>query len=566
MKAAQVALVLALLLGLIAVWNLAPSSTGAEDALSIGKEPSPDGQESPSSDEVLSVPERPPIARDEAAEAIPVPSTENPRTSTQVDPEALPPLVIPEGTVLIGRLLDRQGAPVEEANLRLRRSGVDLTIDSDVFADAEGRFVCPLKGVSGDVTLTASASGIGQSADLAIFLPEGRATDVGDLRLEGDGVIRGHLRFPDGSACPGVYLTANAVDSLTAPGLKSSAVTTADDGSFGMTALAQGRFRFDAARDGTLPLVGSDVLQVGVEDAELIVHAALLVATCVNESGEEVPLTAYELSDVVDTDLGRKGPTGSTSSSFSTAQESIELMIPIDESFLLEAYGEDRASYLAYLQHGTLSPGIHAIELRRDPPTLGGLRLTSSPGSLPEGARATIDKIERDGFKVMGTILSGRAEPGALQLEMRGLVPGAYSVVAKIENGDWTAFKEPAHGFDLAAGETEEIHLETWEGGKLELTVQHQLSSDPPKMSARVQIRRAGEAGWYDAPFLSKRGRSRVRGANVWIDGTLATSNVLQPGSYDLKVEAEGFRTEERRVTVPLRAAVAVDIALRQED
>ncbi|QDV06087.1 hypothetical protein Poly30_15910 [Planctomycetes bacterium Poly30] len=468
------------------------------------------------------------------------------------------PLAVPEGTVVIGRLRGGDGEPVEGGELEMKAQGRAQV--KQLRTDPSGRFAVAV-GVHGDVTLAASAKGVGRSMDLAVFLPEGQATDVGELRLVGAEVIRGHVRFPNGEPLPGIYLNARAADPLAAPGLRLASAESNADGSFEMTALAPGLFDFEAAGDEGLPILGESSIRAGEERAVLTVDVALLTVSCVNDAGETVPMKGLELSNVLDGEPGEDDDIGSTRRGWSTGKKSFELFVQPQRSYMIQAHDAELRFYFAYLE-GDLTAGTHEVALRPDPPTLGAIKVSVPSGSLDGEARISLVQIQRDGQDVQGTLLVGEGEPGAAFLEMRGLVPGTYALTAAVTGSDWIALKDPERTFELSPGASEEFRMETYTGGRVELVVEHEGSVRDEKTRAAVQIRRAGDPEWSEARLHSKRGRGNVFGSRIWIDGTVARSVVLEPGSYSLRVDAKGYLASEVDVTIEPRAATPLNLTL----
>lgn len=366
-------------------------------------------------------------------------------------------------------------------------------------------------------------------------------------------VIRGHVRFPNGEPVPGIYLHAMAADLLATPGLRRASAESNPDGSFEMTALAPGLFDFQAVKDGGFPILGESSIRAGGERAVLTVNAALLTVFCVNDAGETVPMRGLELSNVLDGEPGEDDDVGSTSRGWSSGQKSFDLFVQPQRSYMIQARDAEMQFYFAYLE-GDLTAGTHDVALRPDPPNLAAIKVSVPPGSLDGEARVSVGQIRRNGQDVHGIHLTGEGEPGASSLEMRGLVPGSYELTAALTDSAWIALRAPGRSFELRAGVTEKFQMETFAGGRIELVVEHEGSVKDTKTRAVVEIRRAGDTDWSHAHMRSKRGIGSTFGRRVWIDGTPARSVVLEPGSYSIRVEAEGYLPNEFQVMVEPRA------------
>ncbi len=468
----------------------------------------------------------------------------------------------PPGTAVRGRLLDKEGSAIRRAHLRLRVKGQREGLP--IRADDAGRFSVAV-GVFGDAQLFVRADGVGRSADLSVYLPEGQETDVGDLRVLSAGAIRGHVRFPDGTPLSGVEVSGSAVDSLASPGLRSGSAETGDDGSFEILALAPGPFDFTVSKFEALAILGNKRLQTGDENGELVVNAMILELFCQNEDGESVPMVGLSISNLPDP-AEDDDEYGTNTFRFGGPQERYEVILHPWRRYIVEAKDEDNRNYLAYLQ-GDLTAGKHTLPLRRDPPELGTLRVTFPPGAIPEGATLSLASIERDGLNVSGMSSALPGRDGDSILEARGLVPGSYRVRFQLENADWAALKEDTHTVEISPGGTEVIALEPRIGGRAEfsIVVANVPADGPPKTRAKVQLRWAGEAEWDWAELVSKREGTTTRGGRAWLDGTVARSSVLTPGNYQARVTASGYAPVEIDFAVPAEGATEILVTLRDQ-
>jgi len=195
-------------------------------------------------------------------------------------PEAQAVTLFPRrGWSVLGRLLDREGAPSEGSVRALRRGPEgDFVTAGHAFADAraQGRFELGLDGrdpvhlFARMATLTDGLDAIlenvwpaedlaGTAARLDV-LPPGPAGGL-ELRARGPGVLRGRLLDPSGAPLPGIHLLARSSElaldpsrarrdelALRGAGADEATARTAADGSFEITGLREGSFAVHAGR------------------------------------------------------------------------------------------------------------------------------------------------------------------------------------------------------------------------------------------------------------------------------------------------------------------------------
>ncbi|MEM6567771.1 MAG: carboxypeptidase-like regulatory domain-containing protein, partial [Planctomycetota bacterium] len=366
---------------------------GVERATPAASEPAERPDDGPTAD----VPSELVPSRREAEADSTTPPDEPSSTPAAASAEAPPP-VIPEGTALTGTLVDAEGSPVAEAVLELSANG--RRRDVRVTPDDLGRFAVAVDR-HGELGVAAIADGIGRSADLTRTVPEGVTTDLGVLRLLGDGRLAGRVVFPGGEPFPGVSLSARAVDKAASPGLRRANMRTDDEGRFSLTALAPGPFRLTAFGEDPLPVNGNDTFQSGDEDVELVVDATLIRARCVDAAGSTVPMKGIEIATISLASSTEHDVTGMTSFGFKRERDGHSFMIAPGLPYRLQATDAEYRSYFAVLT-GDLRAGIHDVDLMEDAPGLGSLRVVLPPSGAGEGAQLTIGDLQRDGEDVMG--------------------------------------------------------------------------------------------------------------------------------------------------------------------
>ncbi|MEM9383179.1 MAG: carboxypeptidase-like regulatory domain-containing protein [Planctomycetota bacterium] len=477
--------------------------------------------------------------------------------------DATPPPDVPDGTALVGTIVDASGDPVRTAELELRADGRGP--DVRVEADAHGRFAVAIE-VHGERTVAARADGLGRSAERTLTVREGVATDLGVLRLLGDGTLTGRAVFPGGKAFPRLELTATAVDAAASPGLRRTSRTTDASGRFSMAALAPGPFRFAAYGEDRVPILGSDSAQSGDEAVELVVDAVLLRVRCADEQGNTVGMRTIQLATAPD---GRRGDEGALTNRFYAGdRDGHEFILATGVPYRLQGTDTDGRTYFALVSED-LPAGIHAVDLMQDVAGLGVFRATLPPQGVDSAAVLAVRRIERDGESVPGMSVwkSGNVAEGCT-LEVRGLLPGSYRAQLEVSGDDWFGLETDEHAFRIFAGTTEQIDVTAYMGGAMEFRVgvAGGDSEQQSNLRARVRLRGPASSEWTWADLTSRRSSgATVRGTRVFADRTLARSSVLRPGTYGVEVRAAGFRAVHTEAAVFAGASTEVWIDLERK-
>ena len=376
----------------------------------------------------------------------------------------------------------------------------------------------------------------------------------------GTGEIRGHVRLTSGDPCPVLSVVCQAVDMSATPGLLSGRAETARDGSFGVTGLAPGSFSFLVAWDDELVEFGSFTAEVGDRAVELTVDAALYSVSCVDDEGGTVAMSRLEVSRMRREDSGL--PALNFRRKSYRGVDSFELLLTPIWPYMFQARGVDGARYFAYLEEAPPA-GTHQVALTLNPTNLGRLVLSTRPGVLNAGAQIEVPFAKYNGTYVDTVRLLGEEASETGALEVKGLRPGRYGIMAMLTGSEWVNLVEPHLEFELEAGEVKQVELDTWEGGRIELSVELFESDAFAFETGQVWVRLFGDEDWSRPSFESKRGPRGLMGATAWLDGTPALSRVIEPGMYRVKVEADGGETAEADVVVGARLAAPLKISLR---
>lgn len=165
-------------------------------------------------------------------------------TVTGGDESDLGTITVERGRSVSGRVLDRNGAPVEGAEVAagslLSGDGSKLFIPTESLGaktgttDADGRFVLAGFG-PGPLTVVAGKPGVGRSSSLG--LPRGRDSVTVDLVLAATGKLSGVVRR-DGKPVGETIVIANPIGAAGS----NFFVTTGADGSYALDALTAGQY------------------------------------------------------------------------------------------------------------------------------------------------------------------------------------------------------------------------------------------------------------------------------------------------------------------------------------
>lgn len=477
---------------------------------------------------------------------------------------ALSPLPEVEGTAVLGTLLDRVGEPVGTVPgqfIYLHLSDGDEEQKVVLAPRSDGRFIREV-GLEGDVTVHVSMNNLGRSLDQDVFLPEGRTTELGEVRLLGEGVISGMVQLPDGNPPGRISIQADSLLREPGPGLRRAKTIVEDDGSFELRGLAQGSFEFSALRHTSHPIVGNDRANTGTRDALIVVDLVRLLVHCVSSGGERTNLRHYELANL---------PVGhasdwSVSGGLRDGPDELELLCRTGWRYIVRVTDTNGRAY-AHIVEADTPAGLHFVDISQDNPALGSVRLLSAVDRREDGAELTFSKFVRDGVEIDGG-MEWVGQLGDLRwVEKRGLLPGRYEIQARIKNARWSSLVDPRRTFELQGGDKPEFTFEVQRGGRIRLAVTlGDSAGEEAPTSATVSIREAAKLDWSFARLTSSRGSGSRTGPSVWTDGTPGRSSVLAPGNHRLRVRAPGYLTAEADAIVTAGEETSIDLELMPEN
>lgn len=458
-------------------------------------------------------------------------------------------LVLRRGASVSGRLFDGDGEPVHRGQLALGADEDSVRETALLITDSTGRFEAAIR-TTGEAAAHATSPGVGRSVSRALFLPEGRRTDVGDFVLLGPGRISGRALLRDGTLLAKVHVAANVQSTAPGPGLQNSTARCDEAGRFELTGLTVGSFSLSVmAEANAAPDASGRLVATGTEEYELVVDAVLLTVRAVDDEGATVPMASFEVSSVVSPNAPSPASdiaSSSTQMNFPAPIEAHEWLVTSARSFLLRAHGVDGAGYFGFIEAGQRS-GRVAIELVARPATLGTIVLRAENSQMPADAALEVDSLVTGSHyvNVISRIEHEVREHGApLIREIAGLLPGSYDLSLSLARGGPVALVDGKATITIGPGEVRELALETFLGGTLELQVDSPRAGEA-RAFVQLETRVVGATEWQPlvVRFSERDGEGNVigtlTGARVLLGAHVARSAPLRPGDYELRLTAE---------------------------
>lgn len=473
------------------------------------------------------------------------------------------------GASASGRVVDPRGVGVAfaEVALRKREPNGGTSPLTTARTDANGDFRIGTVA-SGECVLAARKLQIG-TATRTLQLAPRDVQDVGTLVLLGSGEIAGRVMLGTGQPAAGLPLQvrwrgdggADPAPDLTAnPGVFDGRTTTDDHGRFHFRGLAVGRFKLSHRLGRHVPAFeGVSQVTAGSTGLDLTLDAVVLHIRAEDENGAALEPYAIAVHDAAANDrLLRRSSGGSQA----------------EWTFLLQP--DRRYSFVGETVESRELVG--AIELHR---VQNRQEVVLRPRDLSARAALTVDLQGPDGaVRQFMVKLRSDTDPSRNQRlhaprelqdgAFRDLQPGRYMV--EVVPGSWMLWttdlcrSTTIVEVDLLAGQTSKVTAHAVQGGRIALDF-----GPTPALrdgqGATVQAR----PSWQANAEFERIGVFRRDGENIMsavaakLGQTWTTEAPMLPGTWELRIESEGYRTFERAIVVTAGKTAKLPVAMSPE-
>lgn len=460
-------------------------------------------------------------------------------------------LFLRTGTRLRGRVVDRRGQPVFEADIRVRRPDLD-GLPGSVLARgstrADGSFEV---GVPASGACRLSADHVDGHASLGLDLPHADDLDVGELVLAGDARISGRVLLASGDPAVDLDLQLVLVDRPRPPGRPSVQVVTDADGRFEAGSLAHGLYAATHRVPGVADFGDQGLIRAGGAEVvlELLAHEVRVRAA--DEAGAPLDLDLLEVADATTGEAQQTSFLGS-------GRREVVLLLGAGSSVRLQ--GKAGELQLVAGQPLVVDGTVSVVELR---PAMNQGSVEVSV-TLPGGGQLV-------GFEARLTLAAGVHSLDDLENEPAGrfpaVPPGTYELVVEPSkrlawDSRYLVLGQPRI-LEVRAGERTSIQLEAALGGRLVLDLSG-LAERPGRDRLRFELRPAGS----DTPF--RRVKTFVRSderTSLFSPGRLlpgrrqTTVPALEPGPWEVRITRTGHLPQESTVQVVADETTVVVVA-----
>lgn len=475
------------------------------------------------------------------------------------------------------RVLRRDGSPAALAPILVTYVDEDGRRGASTWSGPDGGVWLAIDPIGGDFEV--SVEGLGRAVVVVPPEREGDALDLGDIVVEGVGVIAGTLALTDGTPLVGAKLEAQ-LEAATARGTgRPQAETTTDgDGRFELAGLWPGGYRLRTLRNDAYafePAAGVDCAvesEPGGEALTLRLDAALVDLSC-----DPAPTVGGPriVGEALDTSGGAAERT--VSLVFSGARPTTTLVVPLGAPRAFRARHPEGRLLAADLPLG-LDGGRHALVLApTDAPrgTLtvrlsgagqgvpaslvleavdGSARIVATPsnGLLGDGdsRSVTLLDVPPGRWRVTPLLAALRPDGGAGHCDPVHLQP-VRDVPAELERrGPRPAVAEPVFTLEVADGATVERTVTVTTGTTFILRTVAPEGADWDRRNLTLRFPDLGAAytAWTE------------------VGGTARYPRTLPPGTHALELEAVGIAPARASVTIDGEVAPLVEVVLEPQD
>ncbi len=453
------------------------------------------------------------------------------------------------GACVRGRVVDDAGRPVEHAEIWVSPWQVNMSTESD----ERGRFTLPVD-VASECWLCARRGDLGVAARGPLQLSPAADLDAGDLVLTGPAVLSGVAVYPDGAPARHLMLHAapasrreeelsgwpdppfDAARHGPPTGLSWASATTDGEGRFLIRGLSAGSYFFLEDRAKRLFDAGTDVRVV------LDLHRILV--RVVDERGVPAEVEASARCDSGDMITGK-----------------------IDD---VEARPGER--WTVTIGDRDLLPAAAVVDITSERREYEVTLVARAPTGF---GRAQVTLLDPGGTPFRDVRVSLDALPGETtmlfeeKLDTEGRTPELpacrYRLVAR--PADRLAFFLPAEeDVEIRAGAVAPVRLEARAGGRVQVTLRRaDGAADEELEDVSIEARMTGGGEAVGLTRLLVQGTGYSLGGE-WRFGESAWGHlVLEPGPYDIRVEAAGYRPLALPALVRAGEVTAIEAVLVPE-
>jgi protocatechuate 3,4-dioxygenase beta subunit len=453
--------------------------------------------------------------------------------------------------LITGRVLDRAGNLVRDAEVWFSPRALAGSADTD----EQGRYALPITQVA-DHWICARHGELGFAVTGPVPLTPQAGYEAPDLRLDGPGMLKGIAVYPDGT--PAVNLSVYAmpealkeskIGQLPGPRFDGSLeqepgnpwgwTTTAEDGRFRMSGLRTGQYFFYSDKKRTLYPVGSEV--------RLVVERYRIRVRFRDDAGR--PVHGYA--------LGARSDRGSSVAGFTTG--------PDAEMDIGARPGE---TWSIFIGSEVIEPVTRVVRVEKDTHEY----LVVLPVRLArERGRLEVHLLDPAGEPVEDVRVSLYSGQNVILYETRApdgvtpLVPVARYRLEAFGGDPFALFFPAKHEVEVVANATRPVTVRARPAGRLRLTLK---VDDAPDFLPGLYISAVPQQG-VGRIYL---GGTLRRTENGWsmssrrpLNEPFLCENLLEPGPYELRIEAEKLRTVALPTTIRPGEVTDLEVELARE-
>jgi hypothetical protein len=453
--------------------------------------------------------------------------------------------------LVTGRVLDRAGRPVRDADVWF--SPRTLTGSADT--DEEGRYAIPITQVA-DHWICAREGARGAAVTGPVPLTPQAGYEAPDLVLAGPGMLQGIAVHPDGT--PAARLRIYAIPEALKerrigqfpgarfdgsqerePGNPWGWTDTAEDGRFSMSGLRLGRYFFHSDTDRKLYATGSEV--------RLVVDAYRIRVRFRDDAG--APVHGYVLSARSD-----RGSMVAGNTSGPDAEMDIGVRPGETWSISIGSRVIQPVTKVVRVEKGTYEYlVVLPVRLARERGRLA-VRLLDPAGEPVNDVRVSL-------YAGKDVILYETPVPDGVT----PLVPVARYRLEAFGGDPFALYLPAEQEVEVAANTTRACTVKARPAGRVRLTLK---VHDAPDNLPGLRIYAAPQQGvgkLYLGSTLRRTEGGWSMSSRKPLNEPFLCERLLEPGPYELRIEAEGFHTVARPITIQPGEVAELEVELVRE-